>query len=369
MNKGFKGKDSKIKVMVIPRDDGGCGYYRIMLPYKTLNHHADDIDLMIVDGWHRERIKYIEQADVVVIARLAEQDGLDTLNNVKEKSGCKIVIDHDDNIFAVNPLSPHYKDLGTSEVKVNGMYLWKNGRDGFHIFENLVQLDIATDAMDMVDAVTTTTPILAKRLAAYNKNIHVLPNSVDINKWNFVEKTLHDDSIRLYWAGGHSHYHDWFILHKVLPDLFEEFKQLKLVIKGHHFKGTTKNIPQNRIEVHGWSHVMAYPYESAALKPDIGLIPLAIDEFNQCKSEIKLVEMGALQVPCVVSNTMPYQLFGDDVVYVDNQDDSWYEGVKLLIEDSIMRNAIGANARRTVEDRYSIQSNWTMWHDFIRSLV
>ena len=101
------------------------------------------------------------------------------------------------------------------------------------------------------------------------------------------------------------------------------------------------------------------------------IIPLVDNVFNRCKSPIKWIEMGALEVPCVTSYVSPYKEIATEGngVFVDNDKDAWIEGISMLIEDPILRAKIGGEAQRTVAAQFDINTQWTQWRDAYEGLL
>ena len=357
-------------------DDGACGHYRAQLPMGKIKEKA------LAEVFKIEKASTLEQldhaltyGDVIFCPHLSDERVIEVMKQV-QKDGKKMVVDFDDDIFNISPLSPHYEECGTENVQYalpdgSKIPLWKDDEKGFDIQRNKAHLERIKEVLTMADLVTTTTDILADRFGEFNSNVKVLPNCIDTDLWQPLDLKRKDDEIRLYWSGGSSHYEDWLILQDVLPAIMEKYKNVKLVLMGHHFKGTTKGIPADRIEFHPWVPTAAYPYKSAILNPDIAIIPLQDNLFNSCKSAIKWIEMGALGVPSVVSHVSPYKEIdnGENAVFIENNDPAaWIEGISLLIEDSILRNKIGGEARQTVFNKFDINKRCQDWIDAYRSV-
>ena len=79
--------------------------------------------------------------------------------------------------------------------------------------------------------VTVTTPKLAEAYKPYNDNVVVLPNCIDLDLWKPMDLKPSDE-IRLFWAGGSSHYEDWMMMTEVLPVIMDKYPQVKLVFMG-----------------------------------------------------------------------------------------------------------------------------------------
>lgn len=360
------------KIAFFNRTDGGCDYYRGVLPL-CYAHKQKLLDVTEIKRWEVPSKKHlIAEADVVLIPRPAGKEFLPIYNGLREM-GKKIVLDWDDNPFRVSPLSEHYRDHGTQEVR----YRWPNGDiqdlwvDGKNIDleKNKEDLEFAKGFIREADLVMTTTEILADVFREFNDSVVVAPNCVDVNLWKKLP-LLPTPEIRLCWFGGHSHYEDWYLLKDVLPTIMEKYPQVKLVLMGTQFKGVLKDIPQERIEFYNWVPTAAYPYKAAILNPTISLIPLVDNEFNRCKSPIKFIEMAALQVPSVVSYVSPYKEIAteENGIFVDNEPGAWVKGISHLIENESVRIAMGQAARRYVEENFDIEKKAHMWADAYNKL-
>ena len=109
------------KVCGIVRDKGASGFYRIEQPLTFLDEE-NDFDVAIGgagSGMDNSLFQLLQTCDVVIIPRATNEESLHLVNVLHDMSPSKkVIIDHDDDIFNVNPSSPHYKDRGIKNVKV-----------------------------------------------------------------------------------------------------------------------------------------------------------------------------------------------------------------------------------------------------------
>ena len=351
-----------IKVLGVSRDMGGCSFYRVRQPMKFLNS-IDGLHCAVAgQGIAGPRLSdALSAADVVVFPRAGEQYILDYIAIAKEK-GKKVIIDHDDDIFNVNPLSEHYFEYGGRDVRmsVDGSteMLWKTGetymQGVFDAEKNAERLELVRACARNADAVSVTTDRLARVFARLNNNVMVWPNCIDPDLWKPVD-VVKTNTVRISWQGGSSHYSDLLEVFPALGEIFKENAALHLVICGTEFKGCTKHIPADRIEFHPWVPVDAHPYKQAGLNVDIGVIPLANNEFNPCKSPIKFLEYAALGIPVIASNIPPYSDVIDNmqtgILYNDARD--FREKLLFLAGSPETRRTIGGNAREYMLENYS----------------
>src|SRR5512135_362351 len=108
-----------MKILYFLRDNGACGYYRLALPLEKWGKQNGTQMGHWMRGDSKERLmEWIDYSDILVVPRMGEESFLKDVPIFKEM-GKKIVIDHDDNMFKISPLSPHYEDSGTQEVIIN----------------------------------------------------------------------------------------------------------------------------------------------------------------------------------------------------------------------------------------------------------
>lgn len=369
-----------MKVTGFRTGNGGCDFYRCVLPMETAQEYgavkyketwAEKIisDIILYPDKFDENMK----SDIYLVQRLSTIPFLKRINSYIRDNGLKskVVIDFDDNVFKVSPLSNHYLDFGTEEVRLqfpDGSFhdAWKDGVNGFDLKKNRERLDEIKKVISSADMVTTTTPILANIFREYNENVRVLPNCVDLKEWNKMPIVRNDEEIRLYWGGGMSHWEDLLLIREPLKLIFEKYKNAKIVMLGWMPEGFEQTFP-GRVEFHKWSNFYAYSYKYASLGIDIALIPLVDNEFNRCKSNIKWIEASSLHIPSVVSYCSPYKEVEslsekDLAVFIeDNSPESWVKGISELIDNPELRKSIGDEARMVVEKNYDINTQYNRW--------
>ena len=98
----------KIKILVIPSDKGGCGFFRSVQPHEYIAKHYSDlfsIDIMYQLPPNVFLDKFFAQYDIVHIHKQLDKDC--NLARMIKFCGCKLIVDIDD----------HY-DLGNDFYKL-----------------------------------------------------------------------------------------------------------------------------------------------------------------------------------------------------------------------------------------------------------
>jgi glycosyltransferase involved in cell wall biosynthesis len=92
---------------------------------------------------------------------------------------------------------------------------------------------------------------------------------------------------------------------------------------------------------------------------DIGLYPLIDDEWARGKAGFKAIQYMSVGVPVIASPVGVVKEIIEDGVngFTASTEDEWVEKISRLIENNGLRRDMGANGRKTVEERYSLAVN------------
>jgi len=369
-----------MKVCIFRASDGACDYYRTVLPMiaAARNGEVSRRELWmpnLLSSIMEDNNKFVDamSSDIYFLQRVC---GSSVMQKIKEfardsKLNPTLIMDYDDDVFNVSPLSAHYVDYGVDECKIvlqgKVMHEWKNGIN-IDIQRNRKRLDEIKKTLGMVDVVTVTTDILANVFKPYNNNVKVLPNCVDINEWDKLSLLRQNrDEIRICWSGGHSHFEDLLKIRKPLINIAKKYSNVKIIMVGYMPNSMANDFRPGQLEFHEWKETPAHPYRTAALDIDIALIPLCKNEFSSSKSAIKWIEFASLKVPSVTSYVTPYKEIEDKfpgkngLFIEDNDENGWFEGMEILISNTELRKSIGENARKIVEDNFDINKEYKRW--------
>lgn len=164
------------------------------------------------------------------------------------------------------------------------------------------------------DAVTVSTQQLQSVVAAYTRaTCVVVPNALDPRLWlrgNRPFPASSESPTRILYMGTKTHREDLMLLRDVVPELQHALgRPVILDVVG----------VSDRFDGDGWFERLVVPTDATQypafvawlrarrLRWSIAVAPLADTEFNSAKSDLKLLEYGALGLPVVASRAGPYR--------------------------------------------------------------
>jgi glycosyltransferase involved in cell wall biosynthesis len=104
---------------------------------------------------------------------------------------------------------------------------------------------------------------------------------------------------------------------------------------------------------------------------DVGVYPLADDEWSKGKCGFKAIQFMACGVPVVAAAVgVNREIIQDGVNgFLASTPDEWVDKMGRLLADPALRRRFGEAGRRTVIERYSLQTNAPILADILRGVV
>ncbi len=101
---------------------------------------------------------------------------------------------------------------------------------------------------------------------------------------------------------------------------------------------------------------------------DIGVMPLVDDEWAKGKCGFKALQYMALEIPAVVSPVGVNAHIVEDGIngFLCTTPEEWKLKLKILLEDSRLREYMGKQGRQKVIDQYSVQANTANFLQILR---
>jgi len=383
---------SKLKILVVPANDGGCAYYRAWLPFNKLNqHYGDKVEIRFnknplgieeegpnagkwKEDWEYEDMKW---ADIVFTQNLSNFGGPYTARIVgKTKEFGKVMhYDTDDlltDVYKGHRLEKVYEEKGLSDIT---KFIYHHS-----------------------DIVSVTQKKFAERVFPFcgpNTTLVIIKNAIDYDLpcWRIDKQPGPKNHCRIGWVGGIHHEQDlkqfvgipWLVNQKAgrervswqfwgrppmkpgdepdwQQDVWDNYK--RMLTAG--FRGARN-----------WEVLYAQGpdrYGEFYSHMDVAIAPLEMNNFNDSKSEIKVAECGRYAVPLVASNVGCYDETiknGETGYLIDpsNPKSEWVRVLNKVIKDKKGREEMGANLKKITDEYFDINKTVKFRYDLYNDLV
>lgn len=404
----------KIKILVVPSDRFGVGYYRSVNPHTKLDSlFGDEFDVTIDYSPNFADLKSFDDYDIIHIHKglFRNMEMFKRALSYFKTKNITTVMDIDD-YWDVGRYHPAYTSAKAS---------------------NFSQLII--DNLKLFDYVTTTTPIFAKEISKYNKNVEVIPNAIDPNEKQFIPQDIKSDKIRIGLIMGSSHEHDVNLLKGMVNKLKKEvLEKVQFVLCGFDLRGTMKiyskdgNVTERPIKPleNVWYryecvitdnyNIVSQDYKNFLMSfipnseypnvnnehyrrcwtknineyathynnIDVLLVPLKETKFNEMKSQLKVIEAGMFHKAIIASNFGPYTLDlkslfekngvineNGNAILIDSRTNhkDWAKSIEKLVNNSALIKKLGDNLYDTVKETYNLDNVTKKRADFYKRIV
>lgn len=184
----------------------------------------------------------------------------------------------------------------------------------------------------------------------YNSHVRVVPTVVDTDHGHNRLQDQGRPEVHIGWTGTHTtlKYLDpvWPVLRKLQPEF------------GFTFFVVCNQPPAREGD---WIRFVPWSREQEIddlLRFQIGLMPLADDEWANGKCGFKAIQYMSLGIPAVASAVgMNAQLIEDGVSgYLVRRDEDWEPALRALLTDRGLRVRMGLESRKKIEGRYSVNA-------------
>lgn len=220
------------------------------------------------------------------------------------------------------------------------------------------------------DHVIAGNDLLAARVQPFNPHLTVIPTCVDVERYagssHFKSETSNPKTqisdisnvpLILGWTGTAANIEYLNVLREPLKSLSREFPlELRIIAESdrplRQLGFEREGIPTRFIR---WSEAT----EIADLHAfDIGLMPMPDTDWTRYKCGLKILQYMAAGIPAVASPVgVNSEIIRHGVSgWLATSPDEWQFLIRQLLTDPNRRAAVVAAARRTVEERYSIQA-------------
>ncbi|MCX8024628.1 MAG: tetratricopeptide repeat protein [Thermanaerothrix sp.] len=285
----------------------------------------------------------LETADVVVFVRPhIRRESMQAIAECVRK-GKTLIVDIDDDFHNIPVHHPGYYHCGPGNPNI------------------LRALELAIGAAAVL---VVSTPILAERYGCLAHRVQVIPNGWDDENPNWEQPGPPRQRVSIGWAGTTTHREDILLVRNELLHFLRSHPEVTLAIGGDsQVFELFKPLPERQKVFLPFRPHNEYPLILANF--DILLAPLTNSQFNQAKSDLKLVEAGARRLPWIASPLPAYRAWGVGGILAETPS-SWGDALSTLVQDPSLRQQLGAAGRKKSEERN--QHVFELWKNMLETL-
>ncbi len=205
---------------------------------------------------------------------------------------------------------------------------------------------------------------LADYAKRFNKNVKIIPTTID-TEYHRRKTSAAKEKICIGWSGSTTTIKHFCMAENFLQKIKEKFAD-KI-----YFKLIGSDAYENtQLDIKGIKWNIQTEIEDLS-EIDIGIMPLPDDEWSKGKCGFKGLQYMSLEIPTIMSPVgVNTEIIEDGVNgFLAYSEKEWIEKLSLLIESESLRKKLGANGRKTVVEKYSVESQKNNYLEFFNELI
>jgi len=319
-------------VLALPVNASAVGRYRVTQPFHELEMAGH-----IVGRIAHEMPSIVQLArmdpDVIVVQLRHNQETVRDIEHMARFSNARRIYEIDDYVVHTPKKNTHARNK-PSDIE-------QHLRRG----------------IGLCDRVVVTTQALADVLSDMHHDIRVVPNMLDPRQWaGLRSRRATSSKHRVGWGGGTSHSGDLEIIAEVVRELAAEVEWV-------FFGMCPEALKPYVLEFHPLVGLQAYPAKLASLNLDLALAPLEFHVFNDCKSNLRLLEYGACGYPVICTDTAAYRGELPCTRVRSNSTEEWVDAIRMHLRDPDASYRMGDALRDAVHRDFMLRAdNLQHWH-------
>lgn len=333
-------KSDKRKVLYVVEDETSAQFrYRVKNVAEALEGSKWEAEWVL-----RDELDGVDLSkfDLIVILRQTDKDG--EIGRFIEKirgMGKKVLFDLDDLIFDYRDLPVLMQATNSKNVFYWAGYFWGVRR-----------------IAKRVDGFLCTNDFLGKKLGrSFKKPYRVISNSLNREQvevsGKLLSKEKHSNFVVGYFSGSPTHTKDFRLVEPELERLLENHEDVMLRVVGDmEFSREMQGwIEKRRVEV--VDKVDYLKLQELMAGVDVNIAPLLVNDFTNCKSELKFFEAAAVETTTVASPTYAFErAITDGKNGYLAQPGEWYDKLEYLCNNPKKNHEVALVAKKYALENY-----------------
>ena len=294
-------------------------------------------------------IPLLNKVSMIILQRCKWSFQLESFVNYVRSLGIKVCYDMDDLLYDIKYVPGYIENIGNYDEFNIDIHFAIAGR--YH--------QIAC----LCDSFLVTTETLKKHVEKdFEKKAFLYYNFLNKEQESISDEiisyknTVRDDSKFYigYFSGSNSHVRDLAVIESSLLQLMNKYDNIYLYVVGYmKLSDELEELKdRGRVIVHPFVSYQELEYLIASV--DVNVIPLQMNEFNECKSELKYFEASIVNTITVACNNSVYsKIIKDGKNGFLANDYEWYTKLENIYLNYDKMSSIIQNAREYCIEEYS----------------
>lgn len=293
---------------------------------------------------------FLSLISVVTICRVKWNFEIQKFIDIVKKNHIPIAFDVDDRVFDLE-----YLPLVTNTLNVN----MATERDYEFWFAYISRIGMTASKSDVY--ITTNNFLLNALESKFNKPGYIIPNFLNSEQISISQKCIEQKKNKQskkpftigYFSGTPSHINDFKIIYKEILQLLIDYPDINLSVVGFmEFPLEIQEyIKKGRVTFTNLVDFITLQELIAAV--DVNIVPLVINDFTNCKSELKYFEASIVNTITCASPSYTYAncITDGENGFLCNQSE-WYDKIKSIYMNNVNIDVIKNNAYLQTMNNY-----------------
>ncbi|WLH37186.1 glycosyltransferase [Pseudomonas sp. FP2196] len=313
-------------ILGLPVNSSAVGHYRVTGPLTELEASGRALGRWAYESPSTVEIERLAPDSIILQCRYSD-GAVSDIQRIKKYSSALRIFELDDYVISAPKKNTHArnKPVNTEQMLREGIAL--------------------------CDRVVVTTQALSDALSSMHSDIRIVPNMLSPEPWATLTSHRRTSSKpRVGWGGGTSHSGDLEIIADVVRELANDVEWV-------FFGMCPEELRPYIHEFHSAISLQSYPFKLASLNLDLALAPLEFHIFNDCKSNLRLLEYGACGYPVICTDTEAYRGHLPCTKVYSNSTAEWLQAIRMHLADPDASYRMGDELKEAVHRDFMLRGD------------
>lgn len=246
--------------------------------------------------------KFFKYISIITIARIQWTNEIQNFIDLAKSCKIRILFDCDDRVFDIDYIPLLTNTLSVSESEINTYW-----------FPYVARYELTAK---QADGYIATNTFLANAFETkFGKKAYVVPNFMNSEQLSVSTKVCEKKKKHTkkkffdigYFSGSPSHINDFRIIYKQLIQLLEEYDDIRVKVVGfmEFPPEMQKFLVSGRVTLNPLVDFLTL--QELMAEVDVSVVPLVVNDFTNCKSELKFFEAAVVDTLTVASRSYTYE--------------------------------------------------------------